>query len=87
MSDYVIRLECKSIKQLERTCAELESLGVTPFCLSAKDCSVGVRHGVTFFLDKTYTYGRQGFCAEGDEKYYKRKEFIAAVKQVLGESK
>lgn len=83
----VIRLECKSIKQLERTCAELESLGVTSFCLSAKAQSVGAQRGVTFCLDKTYTCGLQGDCALGDEKYYKRKEFIAAVKRALGESK
>lgn len=82
-----IRLECKSVKQLKRTCAELESLGVTAFCLSAKGQSVGVGRGVSFYTsDKTYTHGGQGICAEGDEKYYKRKEFIVAVKRVLGES-
>lgn len=80
-----IRLECKSVKQLERTCAELESLGVSSFCLNAKRDSVGVGRGVTFFADQTYTQGPQGSCAFGDEKYYKRKDFIAAVKRVLGE--
>lgn len=83
-----IRLECKSVKQMQRACNELDSLGVQDFGLSPIDLAVGVGRGVTFYINrKIYTRGSQGSCDVGDEKYYKRKEFIAAVKRVLGESK
>ena len=83
-----IRLECKSAKQLKRTCRELEALGVPSYLLSSASSSVGVGNGISFYTEgKEYTCGPQAPCEFGDEKYYKRKDFIAAVKRVLGESK
>lgn len=83
-----IRLECKSAKQLERTCRELEDLGVPSYLLSDVSISVGAGRGISFYTEgKEYTCGKQAPCESGDEKYYKRKDFIAAVKRVLGESK
>ena len=88
MNDYIIRLECKSVKQLKRTCAELDELGVEPFCLSSLKQSVGEDRGVSFYVRfNAYTHGRQGTPKGLDEQYYTRKEFIEAVKRVLGESK
>ena len=88
MSGYMIRLQCKSVKQLKRTCVELDELGVEPFCLSSMKKSVGVGRGVSYYVeDNKYTRGRQGTTENQDELYYTRKEFIAAVKRVLGESK
>ena len=88
MSDYMIRLECKSVKQLKRTCKELDALGVEPFCLSSMKQSVGVGRGVSYYVEyNKYTHGRQGTSENRDEVYYTRREFIEAVKRVLGESK
>ena len=84
----MIRLECKSVKQLKRTCKELEKLGVESFCLSSINKSVGVGFGVSFYVEcNRYTRGRQSTPKSPDEMYYTRKEFMAAVKHVLGESK
>ena len=83
-----IRLECKSVKQFERACQELEDLGVPSYIRSSVSNSVGVGNGISFYTEgKEYTCGPQASCEFGDEKYYKRKDFIAAVKRVLGESK
>ena len=88
MSDYMIRLECKSVKQLKRTCKELDELGVESFCLSSIENSIGEGYGVSFYVGRNnYTRGGQGVPKGLDEQYYTRKEFIAAVKRVLGESK
>lgn len=88
MSDYMIRLECKSVKQLKRTCKELEELGVESFCLSSIKNSVGVGCGVSFYVGcNRYTRGRQGTPESPDERYYTRREFIEAVAHVLGETK
>lgn len=88
MNDYIIRLECKSVKQLKRTCAKLDELGVERFCLSSLKQSVGEGRGVSFYVrSNAYTQGRQGVPEGQDEHYYTRREFIEAVKRVLGESK
>ena len=88
MNYTFIRLECKSKKQLQRTCAELAALGIDTYLLSDIDKAVGEGRGVSFCVTyNTYTIGAQATCVNGAEKYYKRKEFIAAVKRVLGESK
>ena len=88
MSSYVIRLECKSVKQLKRTCAELDALGVESFGLSIESESVGVDRGVSFMVrGNWYTCGRQAAPEGLDKKYYTRREFIKAVAHVLGESK
>ncbi|QNO11436.1 hypothetical protein Aristophanes_00012 [Acinetobacter phage Aristophanes] len=88
MSDYIIRLECKSVKQLKRTCEQLDELGVEKFLLSPEEQSVGIGRGVSFYVwDGAYTCGRQGVPEGQDEMYRTRKEFIEAVKRVLGESK
>ena len=88
MSDYMIRLQCKSVKQLKRTCVELDELGVESFCLSSKERSVGAGCGVSFYVGcNKYTRGSQGTHKDQDEMYYTRSEFIEAVKRVLGESK
>ena len=83
-----IYLECKSVKQLERTCEELAILGVPVFLPSPVEDSIGESRGVAFCVeDKDYTQGLNSTPRSGDEKYYKRKDFIAAVKRVLGEAK
>lgn len=88
MSDYMIRLECKSVKQLKRTCKELDELGVESFCLSSIEQSVGEGRGVSFYVRwNKYTRGGQGTTENQDELYYTRKEFIKAVAHVLGETK
>ena len=85
-----IKLFVKSEKQYQHTCASLDSLGLRSFLLGGYKCSAD--YGITVFLDTgtvlRYTDGC-GTAASYQPEYVhtKRKEFIAEVKRVLGESK
>ena len=85
-----IKLFVKSEKQYQRTCASLDALGLRSFLLSGYQCNRD--YGITVFLESgtalRYTDGL-GTAATYQPEYVhtKRKEFIAEVKRVLGESK
>lgn len=85
-----IKLFVKSEKQYQRTCESLNALGLRSFLLSGYRCKED--YGITVFLEKgtasRYTDGH-GTADEyqPEHVYTKRKEFIAEVKRVLGESK
>ena len=85
-----IKLFVKSEKQYQRTCASLDALGLRSFLLSGYLCNKD--YGITVFLER-YTVPRYtdgcGTAAtyQPEHVYTKRKEFIAEVKRVLGESK
>ena len=80
----------KSEKQYQRTCASLNSLGIRGFLLGGYQCNKD--YGIRVFLESgtalRYTEGC-GSAATYQPEYVhtKRKEFIAEVKRVLGESK
>lgn len=79
-------LNCKSKKQMARTKLSLLELGVKVFMWSDSEPTAGC---VRFFVaDKSATNGITHETPDsGQPVYTKRKEFIAAVKRVLGESK
>lgn len=85
-----IKLFVKSEKQYQRTCESLNSLGLRSFLLGGYQCRED--YGITVFLEtgtvSRYTDGH-GTAATYQPEYVhtKRKEFIAEVKRVLGESK
>ena len=85
-----IKLFVKSEKQYQRTCASLNSLGLRSFLLGGYQCNKD--YGISVFLETgtvlRYTDGL-GTAATYQPEYVhtKRKEFIAGVKRVLGESK
>ena len=85
-----IKLFVKSEKQYQRTCASLDALGLRSFLLSGYRCHKD--YGITVFLESStairYTDGLGTAATYQPEYVYtKRKEFIAEVKRVLGESK
>ena len=85
-----IKLFVKSEKQYQRTCESLDSLGLRSFLLGGYTSTVD--YGITVFLEgnsvRRYTDGT-GSAATYQPEYVhtKRKEFIAEIKRVLGESK
>ena len=86
-----IKLFVKSEKQYQRACESLNSLGLRSFLLGGYQCDKD--YGIAVFLETTdtvlsYTDGC-GTAATYQPEYVhtKRKEFIAEVKRVLGESK
>lgn len=85
-----IKLFVKSEKQYQRTCEILNAMGLRSFLLGGYQCDK--YYGITVLLDTgtvlRYTDGC-GTAATYQPEYVhtKRKEFIAEVKRVLGESK
>lgn len=85
-----IKLFVKSEKQYQRTCESLNSIGLRSFLLGGYQCNKD--YGITVFLETgtvlRYTDGLSTAATYQPEYVHtKRKEFIAEVKRVLGESK
>lgn len=85
-----VKLFVKSANQYKRTIENLDALGLRGFLLVGyKDIA---DYGITVFIKDAsakYTDGRNGTAEsyQPEHVYTKRKEFIAEVKRVLGESK
>lgn len=84
-----VKLFVKSAKQYKRTIENLDALGLRGFLLGGyKDIA---DYGITVFIkDASAKYTDGNGTADGyspNHVYTKRKEFIAEVKRVLGESK
>ena len=87
---HAIKLFVKSKKQYQRTCASLNSLGLRSFLLGGYQCNKD--YGITVFLETGTVLRYTDGCGSADKYkpeyvHTKRKEFIAVVKRVLGESK
>lgn len=85
-----IKLFVKSEKQYQRTCASLDALGIHSFLLTGYRCKVD--YGITVFLEKStasrYTDGHgTAESYQPEHVYTKRKEFIAEVKRLQGDTK
>lgn len=85
-----IKLFVKSEKQYQRTCASLDALGLHSFQLSGYLCNKD--YGITVFLDRytvpKYTDGcGTAESYQPEHVYTKRKEFIAEVKRLNGDTK
>lgn len=85
-----IKLFVKSEKQYQRTCESLNSLGLRRFLLGGYQCNKD--YGITVFLDTGTVLRYTDGCGTAETYqpeyvYTKRKEFIAEVKRLKGDTK
>lgn len=83
-----LALKVKSSQQYNHTLVNLRSLGLVPKMLTGLKDSNADKLYIVFKINSHWV---SDGTSDGDDSdvqiYTKRKEFIAAVKQVLGESK
>ena len=83
-----LKLNAKSTKAAQKAMVELADLGLKKLHASTEPlCVVFWEQDKTFLSTNTHEHEPNTITASSTEFFTKRKEFIAEVKRVLGESK